>query len=112
MLDHSYANDVESGIFEVSIQGNPVRMVSADGVWIVDSYNLFSVIRHQDNLGTLGKTFCHAVGVTIRRSFGAARRTRYVSNYSLTSGSRHQQEGERQNHAKLQCFFHRECPNR
>ncbi len=54
LLLDSYANDVETGIFKISIQGDPVRMVSTDRVRIVDSYNLLSVIRHQHNLSTLG----------------------------------------------------------
>jgi hypothetical protein len=94
LLDHSYANHVETGIFKVSIQGNPVRMMSADGVRIVDSYNFLSVIRDQDNRSPLGKTLLHAVSVTIRRSFGAARGTRYVSVDSLTAARRNQQEGK------------------
>jgi hypothetical protein len=94
LLDHSYANDVETGIFKVSIQGNPVRMMTADGVRIVDSYNFLSVIRDQDNRSPLGKTLLHAVSVTIRRSFGAARGTRYVSVDSLTAARRNQQEGK------------------
>jgi hypothetical protein len=95
LLDHSYANDVEAGIFKVSIQGNPLRMVSANRVRIVDSYNLLiSVIRHQHNLSALGKTFFHALSMTIGRSFGAARGTRYVSIDSLTAVGRKQQKGK------------------
>src|SRR5580704_11829280 len=112
LLDHSYANDVEAGIFKVSIQGNPLRMVSANRVRIVDSYNLLGVLRHQHNFSTLGQTFFHTVSMTIRRSFGGARRTRYESIDSLTACSRNQQEGKCQNHADLQCFFHRRCLNR
>ena len=69
-------------------------MMSADGVRIVDSYNLLSVIRHQDNLSTLGKTFLDAVSMTIRRSFGTAGGTRYVSIDGLTAGSLILQEGK------------------
>jgi hypothetical protein len=94
LLDHSYANDVEAGIFKVSIQGNPLRMVSTNSFRIVDSYNLLSVIRHQHNLSTLGQTFFHALSMTIGRSFGTARGTRYVSIDGLTAGGRKQQEGK------------------
>jgi hypothetical protein len=52
------------------------------------------VIRHQDNLSTLGKTFLHAVSMTIRRSFGAAGGTRYVSIDRLTASSRNLQAGK------------------
>jgi hypothetical protein len=94
LLDHSYANDVEAGIFKVTIQGNPLRMVSTNRVRIVDSYNLLSVIRHQYNFSALGKTFLHTVSMTIGRSFSGARGTRYESIDSLTAGSRKQQEGK------------------
>ena len=82
-LEDSHTDDVKSVILKVSKQRDSVCVVCADSVGIVDVHNLLSVIRYQDNVGTLGETFFHAVAVAIRRSFCAARGTTDVSVDSL-----------------------------
>jgi hypothetical protein len=70
---------VESTIIEVSKQRYPVRVVCANSVGIIDAYDILRVIRYQNHVGTLGKTFLHAVAMTIGRSFSSTGGTRNVS---------------------------------